>query len=434
MLKRLIRSIQSRRDDDRGSLIVVISLILVLLLLSTAIVAEVTGNQLNVVARQNASSAIAQANAGVADALFRIDQGPSAEGNGTEFYVSSGSYCTGDSRCVATSVPGAPDDMYVARLNDNTTWTIESVATVNKSTVAVEETLSRSLSYPYALFGNSGLNFNGNSTQAFGTYTSGAASASNPDTSAADCSGDVTTSCVSIGSNGTISCNGSLGSNVTSVYYTGGGGVSGNCGTLSPVSTLYKLSVPTAPTSNYLACPNGGKIGANQTVSGTVAGVNAPLDAGTYYCNNTQLVIDGNLTVSGSVTIDVILDSTTNTSWVNSGTPTIDITAGSYVNVDPTGATLPDATALTINSNSTGTVGDSNGQGYWYGGILDAPDASLTGDGCKSVYYGAAIINTLTCNGGPHLAFYYDSALTTVYGPWTAAGYQQINPSSVVIP
>ena len=438
MLSALRRLATRSRDDERGSLIIVISITLILVLISAALVAEVTGNQLNVLFRQNSSASTAAADAALADALFRIDQGASAEGSGTEFFVAPTATCSGDSRCVGTSVPGTPagaNVTYVARLSGSTTWTIQAKATVGKSSTSVQELLTRSVMYPFALFGNTGLNFNGNSAQAFGTYTYGAApTATNPDTATADCVNGVGASCVAIGSNGTIACNGGLSSNVTSVYYTGGGGVSGSCGSLSPVGTLYKLTVPTAPTSNYLACPNGGKLGAGQSVSGTVAGVNAPLPAGTYLCSNTQLYIKGNLTVGGAVTIDVILDSSTNTSWVNSGTPTVDITAGSYVNVDSTGAVLPDATLLTVNSNSTGTVGDSNGQGYYYGGVLNAPNASLTGNGCKSVYYGAAIINTLTCNGGPHLAFYYDSALRSEYGPWNEAGYTQINPSTVTIP
>jgi hypothetical protein len=179
--------------------------------------------------------------------------------------------------------------------------------------------------------------------------------------------------------------------------------------------------------------------------------VNAPLPSGTYLCYNQAVTIKGNLTVSGCatpslpsacVTIDIILDSATDASWVNAGTATLDITAGSYVNVNtgittdppPAGVALPDATQLTIATNSTGTVGDSAGQGYYFGGVLYAPDASMTGDGCKSVYYGAAVINTLTCNGGPHLSVYYDSLLTQVYGPWTTSGYTQINPKSVSIP
>lgn len=446
MLSPLIRLLRRPRDE-RGSLIVALAIILVLSVLCAAIVAEVTGNQQNVVNRQNLAGSVAGANAGMSDALFRLDQGSTYEGSGSEFYVKSTispSACSSDSpRCVGTSIPGAPNVSYVARQSSATKWVVQSEAVTNRAVSAVQETVTRTTAYPFALFGNQGLNFNGFASVAFGTYSSSnLSSATNPDTSTSDCTNGTGTSCVAIGSNGTISCPGGLGSNVTSVYYSGGGGISGSCGTADPVSSVYKLTTPSSPMGAYFACPNNGLLGSNQTVTGTVAGVNAPLPSGTYLCSNQQVVINGNMSVSGPVTIDIILDSATNTSMVNSGTPTLDIKSGSYVNVSTAITTtppaanvsLPDATLLTIASNSTGTVGDSTGQGYWYGGVLDAPDASLVGNGCKSVYFGSTVINTLTCNGGPHLTVYYDSLLTSVYGPWQTSGYQQINPSSVTIP
>jgi Tfp pilus assembly protein PilX len=444
MLKGLTRRIRRPRDD-RGSLIIAISVILVLTLVCAAIVAEVAGNQQNVVYRQNAANSVAGANAGLSDALFRIDQGSTAEGSGTEFYVTPTCSTGLDSRCVGNSVSAAANVTYKATQVNATKWTLQSESTTRKSVSAVGETVSRTAQYPFALFGNQGLNFDGTAPQAFGTYTSNnISSTTNPDTSAADCTNGTGLSCVAIGSNGTIACNGGIGSNVTSVYYSGGGGISGSCGTPSPISTVYNLTIPGNPTGAYFGCPNGGQLGSNQTVASglTVPGVNAPLPAGTYLCSNQEVVINGNMSVSGSVTIDIILDSATNTAMVNAGTPTLDITAYSYVNVStaittdppPANQQLPDATLLTIQSNSTGTVGDSNGHGYWYGGVLNAPNASLVGDGCKSVYFGAAVINTLTCNGGPHLSVYYDSLLSNIYGPWQTSGYQQINPSSVTIP
>jgi hypothetical protein len=123
-------------------------------------------------------------------------------------------------------------------------------------------------------------------------------------------------------------------------------------------------------------------------------------------------------------------------------TNAIDIVGGSQLNIGfaqdppPANGSLPDATQLQVFTNSTGTVGDSNGGAgaYYFSGILYAPQASLTGNGCKSVYYGAAVINTLTCNGGPNLTVYYDDQLSTIYGSWATAGYTQINPANANIP
>ena len=41
------------------------------------------------------------------------------------------------------------------------------------------------------------------------------------------------------------------------------------------------------------------------------------------------------------------------------------------------------------------------------------------------------MIDTLMCNGGPHLYVSYDSELGQVYGPWTPSGYTQVNPATV---
>ncbi|HWE66876.1 MAG TPA: hypothetical protein VG298_09550, partial [Acidimicrobiales bacterium] len=156
---------------------------------------------------------------------------------------------------------------------------------------------------------------------------------------------------------------------------------------------------------------------------------------GTYACAY-PITITGNLAVTGGpVQLFVnILDPNAST------TTDIDITAGSTVNyngsVDASGkcvlsGTLPDATQLQIFTNGAGLVGDSSGKGYCFGGILYAPNASLTGNGCKSSYLGAVVINIFTCNGGPNLGFYYDNALKALFGPWTTSGYTQIPPSTV---
>ncbi len=81
-------------------------------------------------------------------------------------------------------------------------------------------------------------------------------------------------------------------------------------------------------------------------------------------------------------------------------------------------------------SNSTGTFGNDPGNGYYLGAVVYAPNASFTQDACKSHYYGSLVINSLTCDGGPHLYVSYDSSLTTLYGPWAAGAYTQINPAT----
>jgi hypothetical protein len=416
------------KRDEQGNIIVAVLIIFVLVTISSAMAYRVIGNQALVLTRQNTSAGVAAADAGISDALFRLDQGAAYEGNGSEFYVKNTGTCSTDSRCAGTSIPGAPGVSYVARQVNASKWVIEATGTVNGKIGAVQETVTRSQEYPFALFGNTSLTFNGNASAAFSTYNSSAvASSSNPNSSGS----------VAIGSNGTITCNGGLGSNVTAAYYgTGGiGSLSSSCGTPESFSYVYNLPTPTAPTSS-LTCPDNGNLGSG------ISGAPTVLSAGTYLCT-TPVNISGLLKVSGVVSLYIILDPTV----YGSSTNALTIARNSYVNdmsdycAANSGASgcsptpdLPNSEDLQILTNSNGTVGNDNGQGYDFGGILYAPQASLTQDGCKSQYYGSLTINTLTCNGGPHLYVSYDSALANLYGAWTAGDYTVISPSSVAIP
>lgn len=414
-----VASARARGDD--GSIIAALMIMVVICILGSLITTQIVGEAQNAVARQGNASAVSLADAGLADALFRIDQGTAGTGSGTAFCVAPN-----DPKCIASSVPAAPGVSYVATATGSTQWVVVSSATVGARTAAVQEEVTRASQYPFALFGNTSLLFNGNAGQSFTTYDdtepAGGGDHPNPNPNGA----------VALGSNGTITCTGALGPDVTVEYFgTGGVGSQGSaCGTYQSLPNRYYLA-PRASPSGALACPNAGLLGSG------IAGAPTTLVAGTYLCT-TPVTISGLLDVSGQVQFYVMLDPTV----YGSSTAAVTITSGSYVNdhadycanggtsaCTPT-PDLPDAENLQIFSNSTGTFGNDAGSGYWLGAILYAPTASLTGDGCKSVYYGSLVINTLTCNGGPHLTVNYDSSLTSMYGPWAASGYTQVNPSA----
>lgn len=419
------------RGED-GNIIVALMVILVLTTIGTAMTYRVIGNQTIVVARQKTSQALATADAGLSDALFRLSQGPSAEGTGTQFYVANPTGgCSG--ACVATTVPGIAANasvQYVANQVNAAEWTIDAVGTVGTQKAAVHEVVTRSAEYPFALFANSALTFNGNASGSFSTYNDGQSySASNPDTNAT----------VAIGSNGSITCNGGIGTNVQTDYYGHGGtsSISGGCGNPQAFSTTYFLPAATA-TGLVTNCPNNGNLGSG---FGTTWQVLTP---GTYVCRQ-PVTVSGLLYVTGPVTFYIDLSGN---SAYNSSTSALTIATPSYVNdmydyCKSSGASpslcdgqqnLPNAENLQILINSDGQVGFDNGHGYYFGGILYAPQAYLTQDGCKSQYYGSVTINTLTCNGGPHLYVSYDSSLSSMYGNWTVSSYAQENPASVSIP
>ena len=419
-----MRRLDPRSRDERGSLIIVMIIILVLVTVTAAVAVRVIGNETVVLTHQGTASAVSGANAGISDALFRLDQGT----QNTTFCINASN--VGDTHCLGTTIPGAPNVSYVATEVNSAKWTIDAIDTVNGHQGAIQETVARSAQYPFALFGNTSLTFNGNASGSFSTYNdTQTASSSNPDTSGN----------VAIGSNGSITCNGGIGSNVQTDYY-GSSSISNiqnsSCGSPQGYSYTYYLPTPTAPASS-LPCPNNGSLGSG------ISGAPTSLSAGTYLCT-TPVTINGLLQVTGQVSLYIIL----NPSTYGSSSAALTITAGSYVNdmsdycasagSSASGCTptpdLPVAANFQVLTNSDGQVGFSNGHGYDFGGVLYAPQAYLTEDGCKSQYYGSVVINTLTCNGGPHLYVSYDSELGQIWGPWQASGYTQVNPSSVSIP
>ncbi|MGH9063218.1 MAG: DUF7305 domain-containing protein [Acidimicrobiales bacterium] len=404
-----------RATDERGSLVVAMAVIMVVAVLSTALVGLTINNLVAVRHTQDFSGALANADAGLSDAAFRIDQG------------ASGSFCVGTpSGCVAPSVPGAPGVAYKATLDPASapsvanswtaaSWTVQSLGVSGPKQVphAIQATVSRSVAYPFAAFGNQGLTFNGNSgcnpgSSGIATYNSATPGA------------PPTCGKVYIGSNGTIVCHGGMSSNVNVVYFSGGGGVSG-CSNTTADPTLYSLPIKSAPTSpTPQACPG----------SGTITGDLAP---GVYLCT-VPVTMSGNVVISPAGEVDLYIDlpAASNTS----STGALVIPAGSTVNCPSCGAsppTYPVAKDLQIFTNSIGNVGDSNGGGFTFGGVIYAPQANLTANGCKSVFYGALILNTLTCNGGPHLSVNYDEMLAAVTNPSAISNYSEIPSSSVTI-
>jgi hypothetical protein len=428
------------RPNEQGSIVVALLVIFVIVALSSVLASRVIGNQSIVVNRQNTAAGVAGADAGITDALFRIDQGSAAIGT-TIPPVGNFSFCVGLPGCIAPSVPGAPGVKYKAFANTSdpskaSQWTVQAVGTINGAPGAIQETLIRGSQYPYVLFGNSGLDFNGKSGGGFGYYAPG------PQGPALTNCSDTPTNppCVKIASNGLIDCNGTVHSanadlplSVLALYYSGGGGVSGACGTTQSVSTLFNVPVKTPPAGTW-TCPNNGQLGSN--IPGAPTEIGATGQTTIYVCNDTAVTIDGHLQVDGPVQFYIQLDSSTNQSFVNSKTPTLSITKGSTVNVTPPvpPTALPDATWLQIFSNSSGTIGDNSNQPFYYGGTIYAPKASLTGDGCQSVYYGSLVLDSFRCNGGPNLTINYDTDLNYLYGPWSTSGYVQIPPGSVTIP
>lgn len=436
-----------RQRDERGSLIVALSVIMVLVLLSSLIFVRIIGNDSIILARQNTYAGVSGANAGLSDALFQLDQGNTGSAGDL---VCLNALNPSDPNCTvqaSASTPQLTGVSYVAKLVSSgplagQAWTVQAIGNAQTGMKgAVQETLTRASMFPFALFGVKGLTFHGNSTGNFGSYKPGEMSSDH----FTQCpTGTTNPPCLYIGSNGKVTCSGPSPASVVGVYYnTGSGGGSDSCGTAQSQNTTYSVTVPTAPvppTGVTYTCPNNGQLG---------SGYDYPvIYPGTYLCTS-PLQISGTLTVDSSasdsnpVKMYVILGGTGTANTTK--TAFADIAANSQINttityssmnggLPPSNSTLPDAQLFQLYTNSIGTLTTNGSNGFVYGGIIDAPQASLVGNGCQSYYFGAAIINTYTCNGGPNLGLYYDSTLSQDYGPWQVSGYQQIDPASVSIP
>lgn len=434
--------IPTRRTDEAGSIIVALMIIFIIVVLSNMLLVRVVGNQQITAARQSGYSGVASADAGLSDALFRLDQGTADTGTTGVMCLNAAN--PSDPNChvqASASTPQLSGVSYVARTvpagtppSAATEWTIQAIGNAKGGMGgAVQETVSRSSQFPFALFGGTSLSFSGNTQGNFGTYTPGA----NGPGSFTTCPSTATAiPCLLIGSNGSINCTGPSPASIQSVFFnTGSGGGSNGCGTSQSQNVMYTLPVPVAPPSAQ-SCPNGGNLG---------SGASPPyptIAPGTYLCTS-EVTVSGTLTVSpsGPVKLYIIIPPAQNTSGSTFFYPT----AGSQINTTITYAdmsgggpqstdTLPASQLFQVFSNSVGLL-DVNGQhGFVFGGILYAPEASLSAAGCKSYIFGSATINTYTCNGGPNLGIYYDESLAQDFGSWQVSGYQQINPQSVTIP
>src|SRR5439155_12388617 len=113
----------SDRWDERGSIYIAITVIMVLALISAAVIARTTAGLHSTRKGQDFSAALANADAGVSDALFRVDQ----LGN-----AAATTFCVGNNAaCTVASVPGAPGVQYTARRVDDNTYLVLSKGLVN---------------------------------------------------------------------------------------------------------------------------------------------------------------------------------------------------------------------------------------------------------------------------------------------------------------
>jgi type II secretory pathway pseudopilin PulG len=394
-----MRQLRPTRRDERGSLIVVMGVIMILFMLSGIVMARTLASMASVRQDQDFSAALSQADAALSDAMFRIDQFATNDIT---------SFCVGDAaKCFPTTVPGAPVAKYRAIKVNSDTMAVMALGTVNRRLHAIQATVSRSPRYPFAVFGTGDVTFNGNG--------SGTIQATLPDGSLdpnrfADSGSNSTVTCHSGGQEGDqqVSYKNSWNGCPTptpgvGTYLPKDPVVASVC----PFPNTNAPPVPCLPATGVSACP--------------VGGVFAAAITGIYYCTgDVTFSSAAPITVIGSVQVFVIPTSGT----ANVGFASTTINDGG------------DPRNFVVHIAGAGTIDMGNGaHNATITGVIDAPSAQITTNGCKMDLTGALVIGTFTCNGGPNLIVHYDSRLQSLTSQdWTVRNYSEIPSGQFSLP
>lgn len=406
-----MRLTRVRVQDERGSaMIIAITVIAMCVLLSVAVVSRTSNGLTSSRQNQDYAGALANADAGVSDALFRVDQ--MGTGMPSAFCVGAG--------CTVAAVPGAGGVEYRVDVLDSNTVRVRSRGLDNGVPHAVEAEFFRQREFPFAIFTKTAMSFNGaadgpSCTQAAmpctGVYY---VDASNPPNVLPSQDADV-------GTNGTVSCNGS--GSPASNHATYPGGTNSGCpnavvlsGTYNPLDPISSCPAPvnTPPTPclpsshtvlTAAACANQG-------------GVIAP---GVYLCQS-NLTFTSNLTISPAGKVEYFVMPTSGTADVKLDGVSVNLIG------NPTNLRINLAGAGNIDGGNDSNAGDLTG-------ILYAPSATSTNNGCKIDIRGSLVVNDYTCNGSPHLQVQYDVQVSALLqSNWTLRNFQEIPSGQVVIP
>lgn len=359
--------------DENGNMAIALAVLLILTNLALAVLARTLVTMHHVRIAQSYSAALAVADAGLSDALFKLDQNPTAT------FTATGSAANGTFSYVATRVTA-------------TQFNVQSKGIVEGSTHVIQATVSRQSAFPFALFGRQGLTFNGNGTANIYSYTT----IGGPPTNEAH-----------VGSNTAITVHSGAGAGDFQDYYrpatcTGCPHPVAHDEGAYPLLPVDWRSIPPATTQ---PCPVGG-----------VFALTADGMGGAAFICKTDVRINGPLVVTNPpfklyVTADHALDLTG--ALINNG--------GRAANVQ-----------MYKEGTGTLTVGTGNTVAdVTFSGVLYAPDSSLTINGGKQ-FQGSIVVNQLTVNGAPNLVIGYDSSLGSILRTdWQISHYLEVPASSI---
>jgi Tfp pilus assembly protein PilX len=361
------------KRDENGSLVIAMGVLMVMTMLSMAVLTRTLVALTSVRHTQDYSTALGGADSGLADALYQIDQGQSAT-----FSVANGK-------------TGVENWGYTATYVDQNTWTVTAEGTVNNVKHAIQATVGRVVTYPYAIFSQQDLTFNGNGGANIQSYNSG--------------NGQSNTGDAAVGSDHAVTISGGGGGNEQD-FFTPNGSCSG-CSDGQQKNGPMTVADPTQPSPTQ-ACPANGTFG-----PGAVNG-----SGGLAYLCNQNVTFSGTITVTnGPLVVFVSANYTVSMS-------------GATINGGGGGASPPttSATQFQLLKAGTGTFDAGLGSSAAsVNGIVYAPSTNLTVDGGHMMISGSLTVNQLMINGNPNFQIYYDDRIKTITtGSWKVSNWHEI--------
>lgn len=426
------RAAERCRGDEGSTLILAVTVMMILVTLTVALQARTLSSLKFMRHAQDADAALAAADAGLAKAVYRIENAQF-----TDAYTES------------SPVGSNPQYKYQAQRIGPTPPTEFVVSVRGKrgdASKAVRALVTRDALFPYALFGYQGLTLDGSTN--VGNIQFSVASAVNASSVG-----------VRVGTNGMITCRGGMASNV---MFESAGGFSG-----CPSSQWTALDNKrpridlSAPTPNQ-GCPADGKsFGPIVKLTFDLA-VAAKLKAALGTTLTTLIAAtSGLVTTATTEELPVMLvdgsagpfvcrqDVTLSGIIMPTGTAPVQI----YVLDKPTGAcsSLNMSDAIVNAAATTGTplgkarnfqiykdgdcpmtLGSGNtSDTLSYNGILYAPDTVMEVNGGKQLQ-GSIMVGQMKINGGPNIIIKWDDDLKTYYGQkWRVSRYAEVSNSDL---
>jgi len=372
-----------RRDEEGATLIVAMMVMLILATLSLAVLGRTLSSMAFIRNGQDYDAALAAADAGLSDALYKIDQSAPA------------TWTTGKELA-----PGKRYD-YKAIKESETEYEIRSIGTVGTSKHGIRARVTRSAKYPYVLFSNQDLTFNGNSTLNIYSILN---------------VGGPTTGQAHVGSNGKIVVHSGKGAGDSQHFYAPNGGCVGCPNPIEHKEGPYALEPIEAPTT-HSGCPG---IYDVLTDSYTVSGA---VTSGTYVCTK-NVVFTGTVSVAGTSPFILYLVKGTS---ATATAPKLDI---STAIINPLGKSRNFQIIKAGDGELNVGVGNTSTT-LSYNGIMYAPESTVTINGGK-YWVGSWTVNKLVVNGGPNINVGYDLDLQTYLGQdWKVSRYAEVPSGSI---